>query len=166
MYNPLGYKALKTFQQAEQIYSLTKSFSSKYLDPIKDKRLISHMNDSARSVKQNISEGHGRGFTKQNLEFLGFAMGSLNELLEDFFDLEKDYKEGQRRTKKDKEQALREISKIIKLLMGEKTMLQRQIEGLQKRFIEKGDEKEELRWKRKEEQKRQLLGRFYRKHWG
>jgi four helix bundle protein len=75
MRNPLGYKFLKTFQQAEQIYSLTKSFCSAHLDPIKDKRLISHMNDSARSIKQNISEGHGRSSTRQNLEFLGFAMG-------------------------------------------------------------------------------------------
>lgn len=116
-------------------------------------------------MKQNIAEGHGRQDTKANLEFLGFSFGSLNELLEDYFDLEKDYKEGRRKTRKDKEEALEEISKIIKLLMGEKTMLERQIEGLRKRFIQKGDEKEALRHERQEEQKRQLFNGFNRKYW-
>lgn len=166
MYNPLGYKALRTFQQAEEIYTLTKAFTATYLDPIKDSKLIPHFDSSARSLKQNIAEGHGRGSTSANLDFLGFAMGSLNELLEDYFDLEKDYKEGQRKTKKDKEEALAEISKIIKLLMGEKTMLERQMEGLRKRFIQKGDEKEDLRRQRTDEQKKQIVNSFYNKHWG
>lgn len=165
MYNPLGYKALRTFQQAEEIYELTKEFTSKYLDPIRDRRLIEQMDSCGRSIKQNIAEGHGRGSTKANLEFLGFSFGSLNELLEDYFDLEKDYKEGQRKTRKDKEEALAEISKIIKLLMGEKTMLERQIEGLRQRFIQKGDEKEELRQERQQEQKRQIVNSFNRKYW-
>jgi len=165
LYNPLGYKALRTFQQAEEIYELTKEFTSKYLDPIRDRRLIEQMDSCGRSIKQNIAEGHGRGSTKANLEFLGFSFGSLNELLEDYFDLEKDYKEGQRKTRKDKEEALAEISKIIKLLMGEKTMLERQIEGLRQRFIQKGDEKEELRQERQQEQKRQIVNSFNRKYW-
>ena len=165
MYNPLGYKALRTFQQAEEIYKLTKEFTSQYLDPIKDRRLIEQMDSCGRSLKQNIAEGHGRGNTKANLDFLGFSLGSLTELLEDFFDLEKDYKEGQRKTKKNKEEALGEISKIIKLLMGEKTMLLRQIEGLRARLIAKGDEKEELQQERQQEQKRQIVGQFNRKHW-
>lgn len=59
-------------------------------------------------------------------------MGSLNELLEDFWDLEKEYKEGQR---DGKETVLAEISVVIKLLMGEKTMLQRQMVGLRKKLI-------------------------------
>lgn len=171
MYNPLGYKALRTYQQADEIYILTKEFCSQYLDPIKDRRLIEQMESSGRSLKQNIAEGHGRGNTKANLDFLGFAMGSLNELLEDFFDLEKDIKRGLRKTclagrqaKNDKE-ALRILSKGIKLLMGEKTMLQRQMEGLRKRFVLKGDEKEELRQERQQEQKRQIVNNYNRKYW-
>lgn len=161
----MGYKALRTFQQAEEIYELTKEFCEKYLDPIKDKRLSDHMISSGRSLKQNIAEGHGRGNTKANLEFLGFSMGSLTELLEDYFDLEKDYKEGQRKTKNNKEEVLREISKIIKLLMGEKTMLQRQTEGLRERFIQRGDEKEILGKQRQDEQKRQIVNQWNRRYW-
>ena len=91
-------------------------------------------------------------------------MGSLNELLEDFFDLEKEMKGGLRKTKNDKE-ALRILSKGIKLLMGEKTMLKRQMEGLRKRFIQKGDEKEEMRQERQQEQKRQIVNNYNRKYW-
>ena len=164
MYNPLGYKALRTFQQAEEIYELTKEFTSRYLDPIRDRRLKEQMDSCGRSLKQNIAEGHGRQDTKANLDFLGFSMGSLNELLEDYFDLEKDIKEGLSKTRNN-EEALRMISKAIKLLMGEKTMLTRQMEGLQKRFIEKGDEKEEMRQERQQEQKRQIVNNYNRKYW-
>ncbi|MEK7143082.1 MAG: four helix bundle protein [Patescibacteria group bacterium] len=164
MYNPLGYKALRTFQQAEEIYQLTKEFCSQYLDTIKDRRLIEQMESSGRSLKQNIAEGHGRGNTKANLDFLGFAMGSLNELLEDYFDLERDIKRGLKKTKRDKE-TLRILSNGIKLLMGEKTMLKRQMEGLRKRFVQKGDEKEELRQERQQEQKRQIVNNYNRKYW-
>lgn len=165
MYNPLGYKALRTFQQAEEIYELTKEFTSNYLDPIKDRRLKEQMDACGRSLKQNIAEGHGRGNTKANLDFLGFSMGSLNELLEDYFDLEKDFKEGQRKTKNDQEE-LRIISKAIKLLMGEKTMLERQMEGLRKRFVQKGDEKEEMQQERRQEQKQQIINQWSRRNWG
>lgn len=165
MYNPLGYKALRTFQQAEEIYELTKEFTSKYLDPVKDRRLKEQMDSCGRSLKQNIAEGHGRQDTKANLEFLGFSFGSLNELLEDYFDLEKDYTEGQRKTRQDKEEALRMISRAIKLLMGEKTMLERQMAGLRKRFVQKGDEKEEMRQERYNEQKRQIVNQWNRKYW-
>lgn len=163
-YNPLGYKALRTFQQAEEIYELTKEFTSKYLDPIKDRRLIEQMNSCGRSLKQNIAEGHGRGNTKANLDFLEFSMGSLNELLEDYFDLEKDYKSGRRKAKNNNDE-LRIISKMIKLLMGEKTMLGRQMEGLKNRFIQKGDEKEEMQFQRKQEQKKQIVNQWNRKYW-
>lgn len=161
----MGYKALRTFQQAEEIYELTKEFTAKYLDPVRDRRLIEQMDSCGRSLKQNIAEGHGRGNTKANLDFLGFAMGSLTELLEDYFDLEKDYKKGLRKTKKNKEE-LRMISKAIKLLMGEKTMLERQMDGLRKRFIEKGDEKEEMRQAHRDEQKRQIVNQWNRRNWG
>lgn len=161
MYNPLGYKALRTFQQATEIYELTKKFCALYLNPVIDRRLIDHMESSGRSGKQNIAEGHGRNSTKANIEFLGFSIGSLNELLEDYFDLEKDYKEGQRKTKKNKEEALAAISQLIKLLMGELTMLKRQREGLEKRYVELGDERESLGNRRNQEKKKRLLTNYY-----
>lgn len=177
MRNPLGYKVLRTYQQGEEIYQLTKEFTAKYLHSIKDSRLISHMNDSGRSVPRNIAEGYGRNNTKQYYEFLGFAFGSLLELLEDYLGLEKDIKEGLRdtkdnkgvqrdirdtkggqgvtmdskggqwvskgnngilRTTKDNEGELRDISKAIKLCMGEKTMLKRQMERIEEMVGEQG----------------------------
>jgi hypothetical protein len=122
------------------------------------------MESCGRSLKQNIAEGHGRQDTKANLDFLGFSMGSLNELLEDYFDLEKKIKRGQRKTRNN-EEGLRILSKGIKLLMGEKTMLERQMEGLRKRFVQKGDEKEEMRQERYSEQKRHIISNYNRKYW-
>ena len=130
MRNPLGYKVLRTYQQGEEIYELTKKFTAFYLHPITDSRLIGHMNDSARSVPRNIAEGYGRNNTKQYYEFLGFSFGSLLELLEDSLALEKNIKEGLRKTKDDKG-ALRDLSKIIKFCMGEKTMLKNQMERIE-----------------------------------
>jgi len=94
MRSPLGYKVLRTYQQGEVIYGLVKSFTTLYLHPIADSRLISHMNDSGRSVPRNIAEGYGRNNTKQYYEFLGFSFGSLLELLEDSLELEEDIKGG------------------------------------------------------------------------
>ena len=130
MRNPLGYKVLRTYQQGEEIYELVKKFTAQFLHPIADSRLIGHMNDSARSIPRNIAEGYGRNNTKQYCEFLGFSFGSLLELLEDCFELEKDIKGGQRKTKDDYT-AARDLSILIKLCMGEKTMLKNQMEKIE-----------------------------------
>lgn len=137
MRNPLGYKVLRTYQQGEEIYKLVKEFTSKYLHPIADSRLIGHMNDSGRSIPRNIAEGYGRDNTKQYCEFLGFSFGSLLELLEDCLELEKDIKEGQRKTK-DNQGALRDLSKLIKHCFGEKTMLKNQMERIESMIWEQG----------------------------
>jgi len=137
MRNPLGYKVLRTFQQGEEIYELVKKFTAFYLNPIQDSRLIGHLNDSARSVPRNIAEGYDRNNTKQYCEFMGFSFGSLLELLEDCFALEKDIKEGQRKTR-DNDGALKDLSKIIKLCMGEKTMLKNQMERIEMMVGEQG----------------------------
>lgn len=137
MRNPLGYKVLRTYQQGEQIYSFTKQFTSTHLHPLTDRRLIAHMDDSARSVPRNIAEGYGRNNTKQYYEFLGFSYGSLIELLEDYFELEKDIKGGQRVTK-DNNGALGTISRAIKLCMGERTMLKKQMEQIEQMAGDQG----------------------------
>lgn len=131
MRNPLGYKVLRTYQQGGDIYGLVKEFTSIYLHPITDSRLIGHMDDSGRSIPRNIAEGYGRNNTKQYYDFLGFSFGSLLELLEDSLELEKDIKEGRRKTKDDNG-ALRDLSKIIKLCFGEKTMLRNQMDKIVK----------------------------------
>jgi len=126
----LGYKVLRTYQQGEEIYDLVRSFTAEYLHSIKDSRLIGHMNDSARSVPRNIAEGYGRNNTKQYYEFLGFSFGSLLELLEDCLTLEKDIKGGQRVTR-DNEKATDILSNLIKLCMGEKSMLKNQMDKIE-----------------------------------
>jgi four helix bundle protein len=137
MRNPLGYKVLRTYQQGEEIYELTKTFTGQFLHRIADSRLIGHMNDSARSVPRNIAEGYGRNNTKQYYEFLGFSFGSLLELLEDSLELEKDIKEDQRIVKNNNS-ALAQLSKVIKLCMGEKTMLRNQMDKMETMVGEQG----------------------------
>lgn len=154
MRDPFGYKVLRTYQQGIEIHELTKIFTSTYLDSYKDKRLIAHMDDSGRSVPRNISEGYGRNNTRQYYEFLGFSFGSLMELIEDYLEVEKEIKGGQRKTKDD-EGALRDISRAIKLCMGEKTMLKNQMERIEKMVGEQGLVPERIRIAKAKEQWRQ-----------
>lgn len=44
-----------------------------------DRRLIEQINDSSESVMANIAEGFGRGTQGEFVQFLGYAIGSLNE---------------------------------------------------------------------------------------
>jgi four helix bundle protein len=44
-----------------------------------DRRLVVQINDSSESVGSNIAEGFGRGTQGEFVQFLGYAMGSLNE---------------------------------------------------------------------------------------
>jgi len=44
-----------------------------------DRRLVEQVNDSSESVMSNIAEGFGRGTQGEFIQFLGYALGSLNE---------------------------------------------------------------------------------------
>lgn len=44
-----------------------------------DRRLVVQINDSSASVMANIAEGFGRGTQGEFIQFLGYAIGSLNE---------------------------------------------------------------------------------------
>ena len=44
-----------------------------------DQRLVVQINDSSSSVMANIAEGFGRGTQGEFVQFLGYAIGSLNE---------------------------------------------------------------------------------------
>lgn len=134
--NPLGYKALLTFKQSEEIEELINDIARSYplyplVPPIKEGKLretrgnervlnralsdrFDHMLRSARSVKSNIAEGYARVGLNEYIKFLGFALASLIELLEDLFWLENN-------TGSNKEL----VSRLIKLCQGEKTMLKK-----------------------------------------
>ncbi|MFL5340000.1 MAG: four helix bundle protein [Gemmataceae bacterium] len=61
-------------QWSKSIFDLTKLelFRS-------DRRLVEQVNDSSESVAANIAEGFGRGSQGEFIQFLGYALGSLNE---------------------------------------------------------------------------------------
>ena len=84
-----GYKKLIVWRNACElrafIYRLTRKF------PKQELRRVSQMNDSARSIKQNIQEGYIRKSLAEYIHFLSIAQGSLNEL---FGDLEDCYVDG------------------------------------------------------------------------
>ena len=87
--NPLGYKKLLTWRQANEIFELTEEFVKtlpKYHPETGQKTMdtADHMLRSARSVVRNIEEGYSRSSTKEYVTFLGFSKGSLEELLNDF----------------------------------------------------------------------------------
>ena len=58
-----------------EIYTITKSYPKEELFG-----LVSQMRRVALSIPSNIAEGAARNTTKENLQFLGHASGSLSEL--------------------------------------------------------------------------------------
>lgn len=83
-----GYEKLIVWQNAYKlrklIYETTKFF------PKREMRRISQMNDSARSVKQNIQEGYKRNSLGDYIRSLNIAQGSLGELMGDVDDCYED----------------------------------------------------------------------------
>lgn len=73
-----AFNDLHCWQEARilsrEIYQRTKSspFST-------DHRLVVQINDSSESVMSNIAEGFGRGTQGEFVQFLGYAIGSLDE---------------------------------------------------------------------------------------
>ena len=66
------------WQRARQL-SKRIFFFTKRSDFSSDRRLVSQINDSSESVIANIAEGFGRGTQGEFIQFLGYALGSLNE---------------------------------------------------------------------------------------
>jgi len=86
--NPLGYRQLRTWRQANEIFELVERIAAsfprrhpitgQYLTDLKDQIVR-----SARSVVRNIEEGFARTTTHEYIRFLGYSEGSLEELLGD-----------------------------------------------------------------------------------
>ncbi len=84
---PEGYKDLLVYKKAAEIQSLTLKLTD--LFP-KTKTLLSlkdQMDRSARSGTKNIIEGWKRNTTREYFQFLGFSIGSLEELKDDCKDI-------------------------------------------------------------------------------
>lgn len=90
MHKPEGYKELLVYRRAEELRLEIQKLTSSL--PYSEQRRKVHLNDSARSVKQNIVEGWKRSTTQQYYEFLSFSLGSLAEIKEDIKDLYQDKK--------------------------------------------------------------------------
>ena len=82
------YEKLKFYQQICQIRSfihkITKRFPSIHL------RLVSQMQDAARSAKQNIREGYRKGTIGEFIHSIKISLGSLEELSGDMEDCRDD----------------------------------------------------------------------------
>ncbi len=74
-----SYQDLLVWQRAmdltEAVYALTKSFPREEVYG-----LTSQLRRAAVSVPSNIAEGHGRHTTREYLNYLSIARGSLNEV--------------------------------------------------------------------------------------
>ncbi len=86
MKNRGNYKELLTFKKATVIYDITYHFCGKYL--AKGDRTVDQMIQAARSGKQNIAEGVAASSTNAETEIrlVNVAKASLKELLTDFED--------------------------------------------------------------------------------
>lgn len=89
--NPYGYRELLVYKKADELQSLCSELTSHFPSSKTLIALADQMNRSARSTKQNITEGWKRNSTKEYYEFLGYALASNAELEEDFTDIAKGY---------------------------------------------------------------------------
>jgi len=84
-----GYRKLKSYQTAEIVFDLTRTFCEKFVyKSDKSYRTYDQMVQAARSGKQNIAEGSQVSGTskKTELKLISVARGSLEELLVDYED--------------------------------------------------------------------------------
>lgn len=81
-----GYRNLKSYQNSEIVFDLTRIFCEKWID--KRDRTYDQMVQAARSGKQNIAEGSMASGTskKTELKLINVARASLEELLLDYED--------------------------------------------------------------------------------
>jgi four helix bundle suffix protein len=81
-----GYRKLRSFQCAQQVYDATVIFCNRFVE--KRSRTHDQMVQAARSAVQNIAEGSMASATskKTELKLTGVARASLEELLLDYED--------------------------------------------------------------------------------
>lgn len=83
---PGDFKNLIAYKKAMCVYDGTIFFTRRFLRP--GDRTIGQMEQAARSGKQNIVEGNVDGATStySNIHLINIAIGSLDELKEDYID--------------------------------------------------------------------------------
>lgn len=165
-----GYKNLLTYKQCEEIHDLTVEFCERW---VRSWKLKEQMIGAARSAKQNIVEGHTLKSRKGYIRLLGVSRSSLEELLEDYKDFARLrnielwdrndvlFREmGSKRSKgstgkyllpltpSDPSNPCYPLNYLVSLVNRTCYLLYRQIEALEKKFIEEGGYTENLFKKR------------------
>lgn len=82
-----GYRELLVYKKAEDLQMELAKFVSPFPPSKTLLALSDQMERSARSTKQNITEGWKRNSTAEYYQFLGYAIASNAELEEDFTDI-------------------------------------------------------------------------------
>jgi four helix bundle suffix protein len=173
-----SYKRLHSYRKTEIIYDLTVRFCQRFLS-VRD-RTVDQMVQAARSGKQNIVEGcMASGTSKETeIKLVNVARASLEELLEDYFDFlrtrnltvwEKNSREALYVRKLSREsgvsyEAFREfvetrpaevVANIAVCLINQATfLLERQLETLERQFLEEGGIRERMAKARLESRQR------------
>ena len=155
-----GYKYLKTYQLATIIYDLTVEFCERLLPGFDYRRTKEQMIQSARSGKQNITEGSRLKSLKGYIKLLGVSEGSFKELLEDYQDFLRQrglplWDKNDPRVRKIR--SIRVIDKpdlpdkpeeaanlLITLINQETFLVDKQIESLEEKFVAEGGYTEKL----------------------
>ena len=170
-----GYRKLKSYQIAEIIYDATVMFCNRFID--KRSRTHDQMVQAARSGVQNIAEGSMASATskKTELKLAGVARASLEELLLDYKAFLR--QRGLRIWDKDSPEALEVRKKrvsdlsdlsdvsdpetfantMICLINQASYLLGRQIQSLEKQFLEEGGFTERLYHARQRARRRARL---------
>ena len=79
-----GYEKLIVWQNAYKLRRMVYEISKKFTKL--EVRRVSHMRETARSVKQNIQEGYLRPTVGDYIRYLGISQSSLGELIGDIRD--------------------------------------------------------------------------------
>ena len=179
-----GYRQLRSFQTTTVIYDATVSFCDRFVD--KRSRTVDQMVQAARSGRQNIAEGSRASATSSQTELrlVNVARASLDELLLDYEDFLRQRK--LRQWGKDDQEAreVRAVGKrkdptddaaysrwlnhkdsavvanaVICLIHQANYLLDQQIGGLEKQFVEGGGYSEKLATARLEKRRKNLSDR-------
>jgi four helix bundle suffix protein len=179
-----GYRRLLSYQRAEIVYDATVRFCSRFMDP-RD-RTVDQMIQAARSGKQNIIEGSMASGTSKETEIklTNVARASLEELLADYRDYLRvrggdEWEVGHTGTRRVRDllrtpganyNTLRNglehpdpavaANVIIGLIKVTNYLLDRQLQQLERAFVEEGGLRERMTRVRLRERDRQAAPRF------
>ncbi len=169
-----NYKKLITYQKAECIFDITYYFCTHFLK--KGDRTIDQMIQAARSGKQNIAEGSAASSTSSEMEIklVNVAKASSQELLADYQDYLRTRNHPQWEENSNEFEAMRKLGRehnessffmnIVKtrppetianmaivLINQNDYLLFRQLESLEKEFLQEGGMRERMKRMRLQE---------------